>query len=214
MAKRLFDFLFSLFGLVLLSPLFFLIALIIRLDKGSAFFRQKRTGLHGKDFYIYKFRTMIPNAEKYGAQITAGYDPRITQIGHILRKFKFDELPQLINVFLGHMSLVGPRPEVPYYVKKWSEADRQVILSAKPGITDYASLYYSDEQAVLARVADPEKAYIQNVMPHKLRLYRKYVNEQNLWIDIRIILATMIKITGINIYWLSDINLGKAAGKR
>ena len=199
MGKRVFDFIFSFLGIVLLAPFCYIIGLVIRSDKGHALFRQQRVGLHGRIFYIYKFRTMVPDAENYGSQVTAGYDPRITRIGHVLRKTKIDELPQLINVFLGHMSLVGPRPEVPYYVGKWSETDRQVILSIKPGITDYASLHYSDEQTVLSRSTDPEKAYIEKVMVHKLKLYGKYISEQNFWLDFRIILATLAKIMGFNV---------------
>lgn len=163
------------------------------------FFVSKGWGCTEGYFIFINSAPWSPDAEKYGAQVTAGYDTRITRIGHVLRKTKIDELPQLINVFLGHMSLVGPRPEVPFYVGKWSETDRLVILSIKPGITDYASLHYSDEQTVLSRSTDPEKAYIEKVMVHKLKLYRKYVSEQNLWLDFRIILATLAKIMGLNV---------------
>jgi lipopolysaccharide/colanic/teichoic acid biosynthesis glycosyltransferase len=155
-------------------------------------------GLNGESFEIFKFRTMVVGAEKIGAQLTAGKDPRITSIGHLLRKTKIDELPQLINVFFGQMGLVGPRPEVRRYVNQWSALDTELILSVKPGITDDASLVYSDEQGVLARWDDPEKAYLNEVMPRKLGLYRQYVAERSLWLDFRMILATLAKIAGFD----------------
>jgi lipopolysaccharide/colanic/teichoic acid biosynthesis glycosyltransferase len=141
---------------------------------------------------------MVVNADKMGSQVTAEHDPRITTVGRFLRKTKLDELPQLINVLAGDMSLVGPRPEVPYYVQKWPDEDRDVILSVKPGITDYATLYYNDEQAVLAQAHDMEKAYLEEVMPHKLSLYRQYVQDQSLNLDFRLIIATLLKMAGIN----------------
>ncbi|MCK5509607.1 MAG: sugar transferase [Desulfobacterales bacterium] len=137
---------------------------------------------------------MVIDADKTGAKVTASHDSRITRIGSLLRKTKIDELPQLFNVLTGDISLVGPRPEVPYYVSKWSDARKETIFSVKPGITDYATLYYNDEQAVLAKAEDPEKAYLKEVMPHKLRMYEQYVNDQNFWLDIRIILATLLKM--------------------
>jgi lipopolysaccharide/colanic/teichoic acid biosynthesis glycosyltransferase len=145
---------------------------------------------------------MIDNAEKMGAQITAGHDPRISKIGHLIRKTKIDELPQLINVFLGQMSLVGPRPEIASYVEKWSQKDRDIILSVRPGVTDYASLIYSNEQAVLGASENPDKTYLEEVMPNKLALYRKYVQEQSLWLDLRIIIATVLKLFGVNVSFL------------
>ncbi|PID74098.1 MAG: sugar transferase [Desulfobacterales bacterium] len=198
MGKIIFDRLLAFTALIMLMPFFALIALMIRKDGGPAFFRQKRVGLKGRPFSIIKFRTMIPDAEKYGGQITSGHDPRITTVGGFLRKSKMDELPQLINVFLGQMSLVGPRPEVPYYVEKWSAEDRKILLSVRPGITDYASLYYSNEQEILACADDPEECYIQKIMPEKLRLYRKYAQNHNLWLDFRIIVATLLKLAGLN----------------
>lgn len=196
--KRIFDLFFSVFSLVVLSPGLLIISLWIKNDGGPAFFRQKRVGLNENSFNIFKFRTMVVDAEKLGGQITAGMDPRITKIGLFLRKSKIDELPQLVNIVLGQMSLVGPRPEVSKYVEKWSLEDRQRILSVKPGITDYASLIFKDEQEILSGSVDPEKSYIEEIMPRKLELYKKYIFEQSLWLDFRIILATLIKILGCN----------------
>lgn len=199
MGKRVFDLFFASLGLLFLSPIFLIVGLLIRKDGGPALFRQERVGQHGKVFRIYKFRSMVPDAERLGAQITYERDSRITRMGRFLRKSKIDEFPQLLNVFLGQISLVGPRPEVPQYVDKWSAQDRDLILSIKPGITDYASLCYSNEQEVLASTQDPEKAYIEKIMPHKLELYRRYAKERNLWLDLRIILATLAKIAGLEI---------------
>jgi len=196
--KRLFDLLLSTLTLAVLSPLFVVLALWIRRDGGPEFFRQARVGRGGELFRIFKFRSMVPGAEKLGAQVTGAADPRITSVGRFLRKTKLDELPQLINVFLGQMSLVGPRPEVPRYVDQWPEEDRRQILQIKPGITDYATFYYNDEQAVLARAEDPEKAYLETVLPHKLRLYRKYLEDRNFWLDLRLLLATLARMAGLD----------------
>jgi len=196
--KRLFDSLFVAIGLLFLSPILLLVMLIVKQDGGSSFFLQKRVGHNGQRFKIIKFRTMVVGAEKLGAQITSGIDPRITKTGALLRKLKLDELPQLINVILGQMSLVGPRPEVPKYVEKWPSDDRLKILSVRPGITDYASLIFSDEQKILAESFDPEKSYVEEIMPRKLELYKKYISEQSLWLDFRIIFATLLKIVGGN----------------
>jgi len=146
---------------------------------------------------------MVKSADKKGFQVTAARDPRITRIGHLLRKTKLDELPQLINVFLGEMSLVGPRPEVPYYVEKWTEKDRTVIFSVKPGIADYATLFYSDEQAVLSEADDTEKAYLNEIMPHKMEMYKQYVSDQSLRLDIRLIVTTLLKMMGFDVSSLS-----------
>lgn len=199
MAKRLFDLFFSSIGLIISSPLLLVITLLIKLDsQGSVFFRQIRVGRNFKPFRLYKFRTMIVDAPMKGLPITVGNDSRITRVGKFLRKTKIDELPQLWNVFKGDMSLVGPRPEVLKYVEKWPEDDKKQILSIKPGIADYASFYYSNEEKVLARAEDPEYAYVNVVMPHKLRLYLRYLRERNLWLDLRIIMATIGKLTGID----------------
>jgi len=194
-AKRLFDLLASASGLVFLAPLFVSISLLIRKDGGPAFFRQERVGQGGKIFKIYKFRTMCVDADKMGALVTQTNDPRITKIGQLLRRTKLDELPQLINVFLGDMSIVGPRPEVPYYVRFWGEADKEKILSVKPGITDHASLLFSDEQGVLAAAEDPEKAYIEEILPKKVELYKRYVEDQSLAGDLKLILSTLFKVS-------------------
>ena len=196
--KRLFDLLLSSLALAVLSPLFVVLAVLIRRDGGPAFFRQVRVGRDGELFRIFKFRTMVPGAEKLGAQVTGAADPRITSVGRFLRKTKLDELPQLIDVFRGDMSLVGPRPEVPRYVEQWPEEDRRQILRIKPGITDYATFYYSDEQAILARAEDPEKSYLETVMPHKLRLYRKYLEDRSFGLDLRLLLATLTRMVGLD----------------
>jgi len=200
MKKRFFDVVSSLIGLGLLMPLLMAIGLLVRRDGGPAFFRQVRVGKDGRLFKFIKFRSMVVNAEKLGNQVTASHDPRITTIGRILRQTKLDELPQLLNVFAGEMSIVCPRPEVPYYVEKWPDEDRDIVLSVKPGITDYATLFYHDEQAVLARAADVEKAYVEVVMPHKLVMHRRYVKEKSFFLDVRIILVhQFINLSGVNI---------------
>lgn len=191
-AKRAFDLFFSLCGLILLTPLFAAIALRIKLDsEGPVFFRQVRVGQYGKPFRMFKFRTMFQDAETTGKQITVEGDPRITRTGRFLRQYKLDELPQLVNVVRGEMSLVGPRPEVPRYVELYPADVRDLVLSVLPGITDYASIEYKDENAILGRVTDPDRAYIEEVMPVKLGYYQRYVMERSLWVDFRLILATL-----------------------
>lgn len=191
-AKRLFDLFFALPGLLLLAPIFLCIAFWVKIDsRGPVFFRQERIGQFGRSFRIFKFRTMCLDAEAKGRQITVGEDPRITRSGHILRKYKLDELPQLFNVILGDMSLVGPRPEVPRYVALYPAEMKSRVLSVKPGITDFASIEYKDESAVLGKAVDPHKAYIQEVMPVKLAYYRRYVDERTLWLDFLLILKTL-----------------------
>lgn len=192
--KRLFDIICATFGLVILSPLFVLIALRIKgEDGGPIFYRGSRVGLHGSDFRIFKFRTMVVDAEKLGGPSTSDGDIRITQVGKMLRKYKMDELPQLINVLLGDMSLVGPRPEVRYYVDQFSEEEK-VILGLRPGITDWASIWNSDEGGVLAGAADPEKAYQELIRPTKIRLQLKYVRERSFFTDLKIIFLTVLAI--------------------
>lgn len=194
-AKRLFDLFFTIPGLIILSPLLLLISLWIRADSaGPIFFRQARVGLDGKIFYIYKFRTMIVDAERHGKQITIGADRRITRSGEFLRKYKLDELPQLLNVFKGEMSLVGPRPEVPRYVAEYPEAVKKIVLSVPPGITDYASIEYKDENRILGKAEEPEKAYIEEILPIKLQYYERYVRERSLWNDFLIIWQTFAAI--------------------
>jgi len=192
--KRIFDLFLSTIGLVILSPVFIILALWITLDSpGPVFFRQVRVGLHGKPFRIYKFRTMVADAELKGRQITVGDDPRITQSGGFLRRYKLDELPQLINVFIGDMSLVGPRPEVPRYVDMFKDA-YETILMVKPGLTDYAAIEFRDEEKVLKKYPDPEDAYRREVLPKKIELYKRYLKDKNVWTDLKIIFLTLRKI--------------------
>lgn len=192
--KRIFDLVLSAIFLILLAPLFIFIAIRIKLDsKGSVFYKQVRVGLNGKDFGIYKFRTMFVGSDKKGLLTVGGNDARITTPGLFLRKYKLDELPQLINVFFGDMSIVGPRPEVRKYVDLYSKEQLQV-LSVKPGITDYASIEYSKENEILAKATDPEATYINEIMPAKLALNQKYISEQSFVTDLKIILQTLVKI--------------------
>lgn len=195
--KRIFDFSASLLGLICLSPLLAVIAVAIRIESaGPAFFLQERVGLRGKLFRIVKFRTMRLNAPREGLQITVGADPRITRVGALLRKTKLDELPQLINVLKGEMSLVGPRPEVPAFMAHYTPGQRAVILSVRPGITDFAAIEFSDEADILARAKNPEEAYVNEIMPKKFALYKRYVDERSLWLDLKLIGKTLLKIAG------------------
>ncbi|MDP3948016.1 MAG: sugar transferase [bacterium] len=194
MIKRLFDFFLSLVGLVLISPAILLIAFLIKLhDRGPVFYRGERVGRKGKIFRIYKFRSMIIDAEKTGVASTSKEDPRITPIGRFLRKTKLDELPQLINVFLGQMSFVGPRPEVKKFTDLYTEEEK-VLLALRPGITDYASLWDINEAEVLAGSKDPDKDYLEKIRPEKIRLQLKYYRERSLSTDIKIIFLTFGKI--------------------
>ena len=192
MAKRLFDWLASTFGLLGLAPVLVGLAFWIKLDSaGPVFFRQERVGRGGKLFRIHKFRTMVTDAERRGLQITVGADARVTRVGQWLRKYKLDELPQLLDVWLGHMSLVGPRPEVPRYVACYPADVREVVLSVRPGITDRASIEFKDENEILGHAVDPHVAYVQEVLPIKLRYYQDYVAKRSFWSDIGIILSTL-----------------------
>jgi len=194
--KRIFDILASLSGLIILSPLLLLIGLLIKLtDRGPVFFTQVRIGQDFKPFRLIKFRSMVVNADKMGALVTGGNDPRITPIGKFLRKTKLDELPQLINVLKGDMSLVGPRPEVAKYIDPYREEYRE-ILQVKPGITDYAAIEYRNEEEVLKQYKDPEEGYIKEVLPAKIDLYRKYISEISFFTDIKLIFQTLLRITG------------------
>lgn len=194
-AKRAFDVFCSGMALLLLFPVFLVVAILIRFDSpGPVFFRQVRIGRGGAPFRIRKFRTMRTEQHQGARQITVGADPRITRIGHFLRNSKIDELPQLIDVFIGKMSLVGPRPEVPLYVEHYPDAVRQKILSVRPGITDHSSLFFIDESKLLAGVSDPEDYYVQEILPMKLRYHERYVEERSLWLDIRIIFATIFSL--------------------
>jgi lipopolysaccharide/colanic/teichoic acid biosynthesis glycosyltransferase len=192
MGKRLFDLVGAVLGLVLLAPLLVGIALWIRLDSpGPALFRQQRVGRHGVPFMIHKFRTMIVDAPRLGSELTVGADPRITRAGRALRRAKLDELPQLLDVLTGSMSLVGPRPEVPRYVALYPAALRDKVLSVRPGITDPASIAYRDEGALLARVADPERVYVEQVIPAKLDHAVRYVEQMSLRTDLGVIGRTL-----------------------
>ena len=194
MSKRLFDVLAAGCGLLLLAPVLLAIALWIRLDSpGPALFRQRRVGRHGRLFDIYKFRTMADRPDD-GRQLTVGRDPRITRAGRFLRRTKLDELPQLLNVLEGTMSLVGPRPEVPRYVDRYPPAVRQTVLSVAPGITDLAAILFKDENDILGRAQDPERAYVETILPVKLEYYQRYVRERSFWLDLRILFRTLAAI--------------------
>jgi lipopolysaccharide/colanic/teichoic acid biosynthesis glycosyltransferase len=191
-AKRLFDVIASALGLLLLSPLLLAVALAIKLDsRGPVLFRQERVGRHGKPFRIHKFRTMAHDPGGQGPLITVGGDARITRVGAWLRRAKLDELPQLIDVLAGDMSLVGPRPEVPKYVALYPPALRDKVLSVRPGITDPVSLRFVDESALLARAADPEREYVEVVMPRKLEAAVAYAEHATLASDLRVIGKTL-----------------------
>ena len=194
MIKRAFDLILSLFGIILLSPLLLLIAVMVKIDsKGGAFFLQSRVGLNNTDFIMYKFRTMHVDSDQQ-LQLTIGDDDvRITKFGSVLRRFKLDELPQLFNVFIGNMSLVGPRPEVRKYVDLYNDTQKQ-ILSLKPGITDYASIAYSNESELLLEASDAEKEYTENILPRKIELNMKYITEQGIFTDLKILGLTIKKI--------------------
>ncbi len=194
MFKRLFDFSASFVGILLLSPVLIILWLIVVLDSpGGGFYRQIRVGKDGADFGLWKFRSMRTGADKKGLLTVGGRDPRVTRAGYFLRKYKLDELPQLFNVVSGEMSLVGPRPEVRRYVDLYTVSQREV-LSVRPGITDYASIEYSRENDLLAASPDPEKTYIEEIMPAKLELNHKYIREQGLLTDLKIIFRTFLKI--------------------
>lgn len=194
LAKRLFDVLAAGAGLLVLAPLLLAVALWIKLDsKGPVLFRQVRVGRHGAPFEIYKFRTMTHRPDG-GAQLTVGRDPRVTRAGRFLRHYKLDELAQLLNVLEGTMSLVGPRPEVPRYVECYPPAARSAVLSVRPGITDLAAILYKDESAILGQAPDPERAYVETILPVKLEYYQRYVRERSFWLDLRIIFRTLAAI--------------------
>lgn len=189
--KRLFDFSLASLGLLVLAPFFLgVVGAILVFEGGPVFFRQERVGWKGRPFKIWKFRTMSVDAERQGLQLTVGRDARVTRTGHWLRATKLDELPQLFNVWLGEMSLVGPRPEVPYYVAKYSKEQRDV-LEMRPGITDPASLKYRAESEVMADVENPEEHYIGVIMPDKIRINMAYARNSTIWSDIRVILKTV-----------------------
>jgi len=192
MAKRVFDLLGASLALLLLSPLMLTIALAIKLDsRGPVFFRQQRVGRHGVPFRIHKFRSMVADAPQRGPALTVGDDPRITRVGRWLRRTRLDELPQLFDVLAGRMSLVGPRPEVPQYVAHYPPQLRERALSVRPGITDPSSLLYLDEAELLARAADPEREYIEVILPRKLQCAADYAAQANLRSDLGVLLRTL-----------------------
>lgn len=192
--KRLFDFCCALVGLALVCPLFLVLAVWIKLDSsGPVFFRQQRIGKGGRVFYMFKFRTMVVDAERLGKQITVANDRRITRCGAFLRAYKLDELPQLINVLKGEMSLVGPRPEVPAYVKLYDERQRQVF-TVPPGLTDEASIKYRNENQLLQAAQDAERTYIEEIMPDKLRINLHYLESASLAKDLGIIVKTLYAV--------------------
>lgn len=196
MVKRLFDILFSFVGIMVLLPFFLIISLFIAIDsKGGIFYVQSRVGKQGIDFSLFKFRTMKTDSDKKGLLTVGSKDSRITKIGYTLRKYKIDELPQLFNVLFGTMSFVGPRPEVRKYVDLYT-VDQQQILTVKPGITDYASLEYFNENELLAKSENPEETYINEILPAKIELNKKYISNPGLGVDISIIFKTFSKILG------------------
>ena len=188
--KRAFDIIASGLGLIVLSPLFLVLAIWIKLDsKGPVFYRQVRVGFKNKDFRIFKFRSMRVGADKGSLVTIGGHDPRVTKSGYFIRKFKFDELPQLINVFLGDMSLVGPRPEVRHYVDYWTP-EQMHVLDVRPGITDPASIKFRNENELMEQAEDPEKYYIEVIMQEKIKLYLEYVEKHSFLYDIGLIFKT------------------------
>lgn len=196
MAKRFVDVVLSAVGLLLLSPLFLLLVLVIKLDShGPVFYRGVRVGRHGRQFKIYKFRSMVADAERKGAASTSTTDLRVTRSGRFIRRFKFDEFSQLINVFLGEMSLVGPRPEVQKFVDRYTPEEK-VILTVRPGITDWSSIKFHNEGEIIeaSGIPDADEAYEKLIRPEKLRLQLKYVKERNLWVDIKIIVSTVLTL--------------------
>jgi lipopolysaccharide/colanic/teichoic acid biosynthesis glycosyltransferase len=191
---RFFDFFFTVLGLIILSPLFLIVAIWIKLDSsGPVFYKQTRVGRNNKDFKLLKFRSMVTDADKKGLITVGGRDPRVTQSGYFIRKYKLDELPQLINVLKNDMSLVGPRPEVRKYVDLYNETQRKV-LSVKPGITDYASIEYIDENEILGKAENPEKVYIEQIMPEKILHNMKYIQNRSVKEYFKIIFLTIEKI--------------------
>jgi lipopolysaccharide/colanic/teichoic acid biosynthesis glycosyltransferase len=192
--KRAFDIAGAVGGLLMAFPLFAVVAILVKLDSpGPILFRQERIGRRFRRFRIYKFRTMALNAERTGGPITCGEDPRITRVGKILRRTKLDELPQLINILNGDMSFVGPRPEVPQYVDLFRH-EYAAILKVRPGLTDLASLKYRDEAKLLGGSADPQEEYVRRILPDKLRLAREYIDQSSLWIDLSLIVKTLMQI--------------------
>ena len=199
MGKRAFDFVAALVGTICLLPLFLAVAILIKLDSpGPVFFTQERIGRGFRPFFIYKFRTMVRDAPQRGRAITCGNDPRITRIGRLLRRTKVDELPQLLNVIKGEMSLVGPRPEVRRYVEAYRK-DYEEVLTVRPGITDLASLRFCDEAAILGSCENPEEMYLTQILPEKLSLGKAYARESSLHSDLALIVKTLAVLAGVHV---------------
>lgn len=195
--KRAFDVLFALCALLTLSPLLIVIACWVKLDTpGPIFFKQLRTGRNGKPFHIYKFRSMRSDAQ--GLQLTVGADTRVTRAGAFIRRSKIDELPQFFNVIIGDMSVVGPRPEVPSYVSHYPAEVAAIVLSVRPGITDIASIAFRDESALLAQSTDPEQTYLRQILPIKLNFAQQYVQTRTFWMDLKIVVWTVLAILGLH----------------
>ena len=191
MAKRIFDIIFSFLGAILTSPLFLVVVFLIKKESpGPVFYRGERIGKNGKPFRIFKFRTMVVDAEKMGGPSTAGDDQRLLKIGHFLKKYQLDEMPQLINVLRGEMSLVGPRPEVPSEIESLEPGTRKIILSIRPGMTSLATLSNPHEGEALKGSKDPHKTYCEKIKPEKMRLNLEYVNKRSFWLDVNIIIKT------------------------
>jgi lipopolysaccharide/colanic/teichoic acid biosynthesis glycosyltransferase len=194
MLKRLFDIIFSLMGLLALAPVFVVISLLIKWeDDGPVFYRGVRVGRSGKPFKIFKFRTMVVDADKIGGTSTSEDDLRITKVGRFIRKYKFDEFPQLLNVLIGEMSVVGPRPQVQWAVDLYKPEER-ILLMVKPGISDYASIKFKNEALILKGSEDTDKVYLEKIAPEKIRLGLEYVKNRSLWVDLQIIFTTIVEI--------------------
>ncbi|WP_317132814.1 sugar transferase [Pseudotamlana haliotis] len=194
MIKRCFDFVFALLGLIVLLPFFLIIIILIKFDSpGPIFFIQTRVGKDNKDFNIYKFRTMRAESDSKGLLTLGNHDSRVTNAGYILRRYKIDEFPQLINIIKGDMSFVGPRPELRHYVNYYSEDDMR-IFQVRPGITGLASLKYRNEVELLEKADDPEKFFIETIIPDKLRYNKEYIKKQNFFFDVQLIMLTVIKV--------------------
>ena len=189
--KRTIDLILATLGVILLSPVLTAVGVLIRIDsRGPIFYRGVRIGRYGNPFRIFKFRTMVEDAEKLGGASTPEDDPRVTRVGRFLRRYKLDELPQILNVITGEMSLVGPRPQVPWAVELYTQEER-TVLNARPGITDYASVRFRDEGEILRSSANPDKDYFEKIHPEKMRLSLEYVRKQSLWLDCKILLKTL-----------------------
>lgn len=195
MSKRIVELFLSIIGLIILSPLFLIVAISIKLDsKGPIFFRQKRVGYKGKNFLLYKFRSMAKNTNERVENLTIKNDPRITKVGRLLRKYKIDEFPQLINILKNEMSFIGPRPELPKYVELFRK-DYEYILKVKPGITDFASITFRDESELMKNGKNAENIYLNEILPQKIRLNKKYIKNRSSFLDLKLFFLTLIKLT-------------------